>query len=268
MIDEDSILVDVDERGLATVTLNRPRVHNAFDSGLIERLTRTLDGLEENREVRVIRLSASGKTFSAGADLNWMRRMATFTREDNLADARALAGMLQGLASTSKPTVAAVQGPAYGGGVGLVAACDLAVASTNARFCFSEAKLGLIPAVISPFVVTAIGARAAKRYFLTAETFDAVEAHRLGLVHEVVEPDQLDGAVERLVDTLLGYGTQTLTAAKSLVETVRDRSVDEDLLAEVATRIAHQRASPEGREGIAAFLEKRKPVWPTNSSGD
>ncbi len=259
---EDSILLDKDERGLATVTLNRPRVHNAFDDELIGRLKRALEQLDDDPRVGVILLGAAGKSFSAGADLNWMRRMASYSREDNLADANALAAMLHTLANTSKPTVAAVQGPAYGGGVGLVAACDVVVASSAARFCFSEAKLGLIPAVISPFVVTAIGPRAANRYFLTAETFGAEEACRLGLVHETVSPDELENEVQRIVGTLLGYGTQTMAAVKSLLRAVTNRSIDGDLLADVAGRIADQRASPEGREGIAAFLEKREPEWP------
>ncbi|HEV2686630.1 MAG TPA: enoyl-CoA hydratase-related protein, partial [Actinomycetota bacterium] len=205
---------------IALVTLDRPEVHNAFDETLIAELTRALRAAESDESVRAVVLLGAGSSFCAGADLNWMRRMAGFTRAQNLADARALSAMLSTLADLSKPTIARVHGPAFGGGVGLVACCDIAVAAHDATFALSEARLGLIPATISPYVVEAIGARAARRFFLTAERFTAAEAYRLGLVHELVPPEELDGRINELLGFLLTAGPQSQVEAKALVRAV------------------------------------------------
>ena len=260
-MNDTSILTKIDPRGIATLTMNRPEIHNAFDDTLIVALTQELKRLEADASVRVLVLRASGKSFSAGADLGWMRRMADYSREENLADALALASLMQTLNTLKKPTVALVQGAAYGGGVGLVACCDIALANRRATFCLSEVKLGLIPAVISPYVVEAIGARAARRYFQSAEVFDAAEAHRLGLVHEVVAAEELEVAAERLVGALLNNGPCAMVAAKELVARVCSGPIDESMIRDTAGRIAGTRASAEGKDGLSAFLEKRKPMW-------
>jgi methylglutaconyl-CoA hydratase len=256
-----ALLIQIDEKHVATLTLNRPLIHNAIDDTLIMELTNALRDLETKQQVRAVVLTSSGSSFCAGADLHWMRRMAGFSAEENLRDAEALAGLLRRLSALGKPTLAVVQGPAYGGGVGLVAACDIAVASDNAVFSLSEVRLGLIPATISPYVIGAIGVRAARRYFLTGERFTAAEAHRLGLVHEVVPPDQLQRAAERMLAALLEGGPRAQAEAKRLVADVANKPLEPALLDETAKRIATVRASPEGREGINAFLEKRKPNW-------
>ena len=256
-----ALLSEIDEHGRATITLNRPEMHNAFDDTLISALTSELKRLEQDANVRVVLLAARGKSFSSGADLNWMRRMADYSFEENLADAIELADLMKTLANLAKPTIAVVQGAAIGGGVGLVACCDIAIASENVSFCLSEVKLGLIPAVISPYVAAAIGSRATRRYFLTAERFDAAEAHRLGLVQEVVKPDELDARVETLSHLLLQNGPYAMASVKALVTEVALSYLDDDLIADTAERIAEIRASDEGREGLSAFLEKRKPHW-------
>jgi len=242
--------------------MNRPEVHNAFDDNFIAAMTEALIALEQDEKVRVVQLAASGTSFSAGADLDWMKRMADYSRNENLADAQGLAELMRRLNSLQKPTIALVQGAAYGGGVGLVACCDIVLTTRRASFCLSEVKLGLIPAVISPYVLAAIGEKACRRYFLTAEPFDAAEAHRLGLVHELLEGEEaLASAAERITFMLLRNGPQSLAAAKRLIAAVAGRPLDSDLIAATAGRIADQRASAEGREGVAAFLEKRKPEW-------
>lgn len=259
---EPTILTHIDDRGLATLTMNRPELHNAFDDAVIIDLTDALRQLDDDPDVRVVMLAASGRSFSSGADLNWMRRMADYSREQNLADAEGLAELMRTLDTLSKPTIALVQGAAYGGGVGLVACCDIAIATGRASFCLSEVRLGLLPAVISPYVVAAIGSRAARRYFLSAETFDAAEAYRLGLVHQIVADDhELAAAAERMVARLLANGPGAMAAAKNLIAAVVGRHVDDALIADTAGRIADQRSSPEGREGLSAFLEKRRPSW-------
>ncbi len=260
-MDRTSIDLEKDGRGCATLTLDRPDLHNAFDDGLVAALTAALDGLGRDDAVRVVLLAARGKSFSSGADLGWMRRTAGYSREENLRDARGLAALMRTLDGLPKPTIALVQGPAYGGGVGLVACCDVALASPRATFCLSEVKLGLVPAVISPYVVAAIGARAARRYALTAEAFDAAEARRIGLVHEVVAEDALRATAGRISDALLRNGPRAVAAAKALVARVARAPLDDALVAETAERIASIRASDEGREGLAAFLEKRTPGW-------
>ena len=258
---DDPLIIDIAD-GRATMTLNRPDVHNAFDEDLIARLTEMLTGLDNDPAVRAVVLAANGKSFSAGGDLNWMRKMADYSPAENLADAEALAALMKTLDGLSKPTVAAVQGPAYGGGVGLISCCDIAVASDSARFSISEVKLGLIPAVISPYVIAAIGERQARRYFLSAEAFDTHEARRIGLVHEVVAAGELDKTVGGFVDLLLENGPAAVAEAKDLIRAVARRPVDESLIADTAARIARVRASSEGKEGVTAFLEKRKPGWP------
>lgn len=258
----NTLTISISHSGRATVTLNRPERHNAFDDVLISRLTAALKDLDDDPDVRVVILAAAGKSFSAGADLNWMGRMADYSREQNLADAEGLAELMRTLDTLAKPTIALVNGAAYGGGVGLVACCDMAIATKNATFSLSEVKLGLMPAVISPYVVAAIGSRAARRYFLSAEPFGSDEAHRLGLIHVVVADDrELAAAADRMVTRLLANGPGAMAAAKNLIAAVAGRHVDDALIADTAGRIADQRASREGREGVAAFLEKRKPAW-------
>ena len=257
----DALLVATDARGVATVTLNRPEIHNAFDDRLIAELTGVLQRLEADARVRVVVLTGAGKSFSAGADLNWMKRMALYSEGENRRDALALATLMRTLDALNKPTLAQVQGAAIAGGCGLVACCDIALAAERASFAISEVRLGLIPAVISPYVVAAIGARAARRYFLSAESFDAREAERLGLVHGVFKADQLQLGVDQLCDLLVANGPAALAAAKRLIRDVARAPLDDALVAETARRIAEIRVGAEGREGIASFLEKRKPRW-------
>jgi len=258
---ENPLIVDVAAEGRATVTLNRPDVHNAFDDKLIALLTRELDALDRNPTVGVVVLAAAGKSFCAGADLKWMRRMAEYSEAENQADAEALAALMKTLNRLSKPTVAEVQGAAYGGGVGLICCCDIAIASEAAQFSLSEVKLGLIPSVISPYVVAVIGERQARRYALGAETFDAIEAKRIGLVHEVTAAEDLQAAVDAMVEALLANGPAAMAETKDQIAGVANRPVDDRLIAAAAARIARIRVSDEGCEGVAAFLEKRKPGW-------
>ena len=244
------------------VTMNRPERHNAFDDRLIAEMTEALRSIEGEDGIRVVVLSGAGKSFSAGADLNWMRRMAGFSQEENVRDAMALGTLMRTLAHFRKPTVARVQGAAYGGGVGLVACCDIAVAAQSATFSLSEAKLGLVPAVISPYVIAAIGERMARRYFLTAERFEAAEAWRLGLVHELAASEgELDEKIGYIVDALLACGPQAQREAKELIRAIAHRPITSELIQDTAQRIAKLRASPEGREGVSAFLEKRRAAW-------
>ena len=257
----DSVVVEIFDEGIASVTLNRPQVHNAFDEDLISGLTGALRALERNPEVRVVVLAAEGKSFSAGGDLNWMKRMAMATGKKNLDDALGLAGLMRTLDDLSKPTIARVQGPAYGGGVGLIAACDIAIACREAAFALSEVRLGLIPAVIGPYVIQAMGARRARRYFLTGERFDAAEAYRIGLVHDICEMDDLDGHVQLAAGQLLMGGPKALAAAKKLIADAAARPLDGELSRDTAARIAELRAGDEGREGVAAFLEHRNAAW-------
>lgn len=257
----DSVLVEIFDEGIASVTLNRPQVHNAFDDDLISGLTGALRTLERNPEVRAVVLAAEGKSFSAGADLNRMQGMAKASNQQNLDDALNLAALMRTLAGLSKPTIARVQGAAYGGGVGLIACCDIAIASREATFALSEARLGLIPAVIGPYVIQAMGARQARRYFLTGERFDVAEAFRIGLVHDICETQDLDSRVELAATQLLMGGPKALAAAKKLIADASGRPIDEDLSRDTARRIAELRAGDEGREGVAAFLERRNPAW-------
>jgi len=252
---------EIDSRGCATLRLNNPDLHNAFDDRLIAELTADLVRLGHDPEVRIVTLASSGKSFSAGADLNWMRKAADYTLEENVHDALAIAELMRTLYELPKPTIALVQGAAIGGGVGLVAACDIAIASTRASFCLSEVKLGIIPAVISPFVLAAIGQRAARRYFLTAERFSADEALHLGLVHQVTAEEELQNAGEQICRTLLKNGPQAISEAKILIRKVCGQPIDADLSEMTAEWIAAIRATDEAREGLDAFLTKRQPKW-------
>jgi methylglutaconyl-CoA hydratase len=246
---------------VATVTLNRPEVRNAFNDEVISELTAVFSALAEREEVRCIVLAGNGPAFCAGADLNWMKSMAGYTREENVADAAALAHMLKILYRCPKPTIARVQGDVYAGGTGLVAACDIAVSVDSAQYCLSEVKLGLIPATISPYVIRAMGARAAHRYFLTAERFNAAEALRIGFVHEVVKADQLDAKVAEIAQSLVQAGPAAVKACKALVHDVAGKDISQLLIDRTVQGIADIRVSDEGREGIQAFLGKRKPGW-------
>lgn len=245
----------------ATVTLTRAEMRNAFNDAVIAELTQVFTDLGQRDDVRAIVLTGEGPAFCAGADLNWMRRMADYTREQNLADAGALAEMLRTIYTCPKPTLARVQGDVYAGGMGLVACCDMAVSVDTAGYCLSEVKLGLMPATIGPYVVRAMGARAAHRYFLTAERFSAAEAHRIGFVHEVVSAEQLDTKVDELTKALVSAGPAAVRACKQLVQDVAEREIDAALIARTVDGIADIRASAEGKEGVQSFLQKRKPNW-------
>jgi methylglutaconyl-CoA hydratase len=256
----DTLEISVADK-VATITLNRPDVRNAFNETAIADLAMAFDEAGQDGSVRAIVLAANGPAFCAGADLNWMKKMAGYSQAENEADAMRLADMLRTIYFSPKPVVAKVQGDCYAGGMGLVAACDIVVASDAANFCLSEVKLGLIPATISPYVIKAMGDQASRRYFLTAERFDAREAYRLGLAHEVVPAEQLDAKVADIVKALVNNSPNAVREAKKLVRDVAGLPVDDLLLADTAGRIANIRASSEGKEGVAAFLDKRKPAW-------
>ena len=246
---------------VATIWMDRPEVFNAFDEQLIDELAAVCVELDADASVRVVVLAGKGKHFSAGADLNWMKRASAFTEEENRADARRFAGMLRALSGMSKPTIARIQGAALGGGTGLAAACDMAVASRDASFATSEVKFGIIPAVISPYVLRAIGPRQSLRYFQSAERFSAQRAYEIGLVNEVCERDDLDATVERLIEPLIAGAPLAQQAAKDLIAAIDGRAIDDAVSEETAQRIARQRATDEARDGIAAFLDKRSPNW-------
>lgn len=246
---------------VARVVLDRPERNNAFDEDLIAALWRAFEALAGASDISVVVVMGEGKSFCAGADINWMKKASTFTREENVRDAQPLARMLAALDRMPQTTIARVQGPVYGGGIGLVAACDIAVATDDATFCLSEVRLGLVPAVISPYVLRAIGQRAGRRYFQTAEVFAASEAERIGLVHEVVAAGGIDARIDGLLKQLRTGAPQARAAAKALVGAVAGRPIDEAVLIETAELIADMRARPEAREGLSAFLEKRRPSW-------
>lgn len=246
---------------IATVWMNRARAHNAFDETLIQELTAAFGRLDEDGAIRAVVLAGRGKSFSAGADLDWMRRAAGYDAEANRRDARGLAAMFKTLHRLSKPTIARVHGAALGGGMGLAAACDITVASTEASFGTTEVKLGLIPAVISPYVIAAVGPRRAQRYFLTGERFTAEEAERAGLVQVLCPPEVLDDTVTRLADQIAANGPGALAAAKALLLDLAGRPVDDALIQSTVERIAAVRSTEEAKEGVAAFLEKRAPRW-------
>jgi methylglutaconyl-CoA hydratase len=254
-------LTQTTQGAVRTITLSRPDVRNAFNDEVIAELKAAFDDAGKANDVRCVVLAAEGPAFCAGADLNWMRRMADYTRDENLADAGCLADMLHTIYTCPKPTIARVQGDVFAGGVGLVAACDMAISVNTATYCLSEVKLGLIPATISPYVIRAMGARASHRYFLTAERFNAVEAHRIGLVHEVVSTDALDDKLQELTQALVSASPNAVKACKQLVQDVADKDIDSTLRARTVAGIADIRASAEGKEGVQSFLQKRKPNW-------
>ena len=255
------VITETDSRGVATVTLDNPDKHNAFDDQLITQISATFDALEADPGVRIVILQATGRSFSAGADLSWMRRMADYSFDENQRDASLMAAMFRRINTLSKPTIARVHGAAFGGGVGLAAVCDLVLATPGASFCLSEVKLGLIPAVISPFVCAAIGPRAARRYCMTAERFSAARALELGLVSELCEDAELDNRIQAIVEKLLINGPTAMAAAKQLVADVAGAPITDQLVVETSRRIAEIRGSQEGREGLNAFLEKRSASW-------
>jgi methylglutaconyl-CoA hydratase len=260
------VLSQVDADGNATVTLNRPDVHNAFDPEMVEAMTATLRQLEASDKVRAIVITGAGRSFCAGADIEQMKRTAKFSREQNLENARATSLMLETLHGLAKPTIACVRGAARGGGVGLVSACDIAIAGRGATFRLTEVKLGIIPAMISPFVIAAIGGRQAHRYMLSGEEIDAAEAYRIGLVHDICEEPDLDERVGRMLGSLYSSGPQAMAAIKKLIPEVAAARIDGTLMETVSQRIAGIRVSAEAQEGLTAFLEKRKTAWSTPTS--
>ena len=257
----NKVITQIDSRGIAQVILNNPDKHNAFDDQMIIQLTNAFNALAANANVRIMLLKSEGKSFSAGADLEWMKRMASYSYQQNLNDARALAAMLKALHQMPIPTIARVQGAAFGGAVGLISCCDIAVASSKASFALSEVKIGLVPSTISPYVIAAIGERHAKRYFMTAERFDANTALQISLVHEAVEEQFLDDKVEQLITAILSNGPEAVVAAKQLVFAVSGKAIDSSLIEHTCEVIAGIRVSAQGQEGLSAFLDKRKPHW-------
>lgn len=255
-----ALTLDIDH-AIARITLCQPDIRNAFSDDVIAQITEAFTHVSAQSDVRAVVLAAQGPAFCAGANLHWMRRMADYTHAENLSDAAKLAQMLRCIYECPAPTIARIQGDVYAGGMGLIAACDMAVAVDSAGFCLSEVKLGLIPATIAPYVIRAMGARAAHRYFLTAERFDAAQALRLGLVHEVVSAEQLDAQVDTLVTALLNASPDAVRACKKLVQDVAEREINPELVARTVQSIADIRASSQGREGVQAFLQKRKPAW-------
>jgi len=254
--------LDIQIQGrVARVFLNRPEVRNAFNDSVITELAETFTRLGNDPGLRAIVLGGHGKAFCAGADLNWMKSMAGYGWEDNRADATRLAEMLWAVYVCPLPVVGRLQGDCYAGGMGLAACCDVLVASEGMHFCLSEAKLGLLPATISPYVIRAMGEQAARRYFVTAERFSAAQAHAMGFVHEVVTADALDAKVDEITALLVANGPAAVKACKRLVQDFAGRDITQDLRAETARRIADIRASDEGREGVQAFLNKREPAW-------
>ena len=259
---EDTVLLNTTRAGVAVVTLNRPKVHNAFNPDVINKLSDIFETLRGADHVRVVMIEGAGPSFSAGADLAWMRAAADYTTSDNREDAGGMAGMLHKLDTLPQMTIALVHGAAMAGGCGILSACDMAIATKNASFALSEVRLGIIPAVISPYVIRAIGPRAAHRYFLTAERFDSAMALALGLVHIVVEDnDALAKESERLVQQVFSCAPGAIHAAKELIAAVAGRPIDNHIMSDTARRIAERRASDEAKEGLSAFLEKRKPKW-------
>ena len=256
------VLLEKGSDGVAQLIINRPEVHNAFDDDVIEQLITQLETSDEDPEIRVLVLRSNGKNFSAGADLAWMKRMAQNSHEENVQDAGRLARLMEVLNELSKPTIGLVQGAAYGGAVGLAACCDIVIAAESSQFCLSEVKIGLIPAVISPYVVRAIGERQSRRYFVAAEDFTARQAQEYGLVHEVVaDPALMDDACARFVKQLRRNSPQAMHAAKELIFAVSSKVINQDVIDDTARRIADIRVSEEGQEGLGSFLQKRKPNW-------
>ncbi|MCF6438708.1 enoyl-CoA hydratase/isomerase family protein [Pseudoalteromonas luteoviolacea] len=258
-----SVTLNITKSKVAILELSRPEKHNAFNAEIIAELIKTIDYANE-LDIRALVLKTNGKHFSAGADLAWMKSMADNNYEENVADSLELAKLMQVLASSPHPTLCLVQGAAFGGALGLIACCDIAVATPNAKFCLSEVKLGLIPAVISPYVIKAIGERQARRYFLTAEVFQAEKALELGLIHQI--SDNLEQSEEYFIEQLLNNGPTAVKSAKSLIDEVAGKAIDEQLITHTAKRIAEIRVSEEGQEGLSAFFDKRAPNWQPTAS--
>lgn len=246
---------------IASLIINRPEVHNAFDDEIITLLSEHLTSLKKNKNIRVVILKSIGSTFSAGADLNWMQQVAHFTKEENIADAETLAKVFKAMDELPQLTIASIQGAAFGGALGLITCCDIAIATKLATFCFSEVRLGIAPAMISPYVIRAIGLRYAKRYLVTAEPFDATQAQQLGLIHEVVTEEALDVITQKIADRALKNGPNAMFAAKQVVQKLANAPENFDSLKYTTEMIAKLRTSHEGQEGLKAFLEKRKPDW-------
>ncbi|EGQ7760968.1 enoyl-CoA hydratase/isomerase family protein [Vibrio alginolyticus] len=262
---QDDVLWHVDDNGVATITLNRAAKHNAFDACTIDLLIHRLDYLALRTDVRCLVLRSNGKHFSSGADLNWMQSMADSTRQDNFVDAQNLARLMETLDSFPQPTIAVVQGSAYGGALGLICCSDIAIASQSANFCLSEVKLGLVPATIAPYVMRAMGNRQARRYILSGEVISAEDAERFGIVHEVKEAKQLENAVDSVIKTLLLNSPDAMRKAKTLCHQCHQNPIDQQLIHYTSKLIADIRVSPQGQDGLQAFLEKRSPSWVTKS---
>ncbi|EGR2351972.1 enoyl-CoA hydratase/isomerase family protein [Vibrio alginolyticus] len=262
---QDDVLWHVDDNGVATITLNRTAKHNAFDACTIDLLIHRLDYLALRTDVRCLVLRSNGKHFSSGADLNWMQSMADSTRQDNFVDAQNLARLMETLDSFPQPTIAVVQGSAYGGALGLICCSDIAIASQSASFCLSEVRLGLVPATIAPYVMRAMGNRQARRYILSGEVISAEDAERFGIVHEVKEAKQLENAVDSVIKTLLLNSPDAMRKAKTLCHQCHQNPIDQQLIHYTSKLIADIRVSPQGQDGLQAFLEKRSPSWVTKS---
>lgn len=260
-MDTPTLLIDTDSRGVTTVILNRPEKHNAYDDRMVTQISTCFRQLAKDDQVKVVVLAANGDNFSAGADLAWMQRIMNYSFDENQRDANALAVMLSSINMLPKPVIAKVQGQAMGGGVGLISCCDVAICSEDAEFSMPEVKLGLIPSTISPYIIAAIGARAARRYFLTAEKFSSQKAKELGLISEVVKPEVLDSTVEHFIEVFLNNAPNAMNAAKKLVFDLANKTIDKDVMSDTSQRIARTRISSEGQEGLQAFLEKRPPDW-------
>ena len=261
----EQVLYQLDQQGVATVTLNTPEKHNAFNDTMIAALTGIFTNIAANDDIRIVILKSNGKSFSAGADLAWMRRMIDYSYQENLVDANALAKMLKTLNFLPQTSIAQIQGAAFGGAVGLACCCDIVIASNNASFCLSEVKLGLIPATISPYVVSVIGLKAARRYFQSAERFSASKAQQLGLIDEVVELSELANSVKNISEIILKNAPHAVKEAKSLAFDAANQNLDEALIAKTCQRIAAIRVSEEGQEGLNSFFEKRLPAWQTSA---
>ncbi|MGD9591493.1 MAG: enoyl-CoA hydratase-related protein [Candidatus Berkiella sp.] len=256
--DEKDVLTEIQNDGVGIIIINRPERHNAFDENTVHNLTAAYKQMEQSPFVKIVLLKSLGKSFCAGADLAWMRKMAKFSVDENLRDAGALHELMHTIYYCPKPTIAMVQGNAYGGGVGLIACSNIAIASNNVQICFSEVKLGLIPAIISPFVINAIGQRHARSYFLSAQTFDAQRAKDLGLVHDVVTPEMLETTTQNIIQLLLQNGPNALKAVNALMNRL---PLAPEIASITVNKLVEMRSSAEGQEGLSAFLEKRKPAW-------
>lgn len=256
-----TVTTRMDDRGVTTITLNRPEKCNAFDDQMIIELTTALKTSATNPKTRVVILAASGKTFCSGADLGWMKRMGTYSYEENLNDAKTLSILLKTLNELPVPTIAKVQGSAFGGAVGLISCCDIVIATTNTTFCFSEVKIGLMPATISPYIIQTIGASHTRRYFLSGETINTQRALALGLIHEAVDPTELNLAVEKITGSLLSNSPAAIRASKELIQDIEHQPINDDMQLKICKRLADIRISDEGQEGLSAFLEKRRPYW-------